>query len=157
MPNHFHLLAREEVDKGISDFMQRVGTSFAKYYNTKYRRVGNLFVKPFRARHVASDRYLRRVAEYIHLNPVELYEPDFKTGSVVSLYELHSKLHAYPYSSLREYHGVSRNTSSILNTALIDALRLTEHVPVTRLLEERREYYAELSMSGSVASGHFRT
>ncbi len=70
-PNHYHLLVLETNAGGISRFMQKLGTAYTMYFNTKYERSGGLFTRPFRSRHVADDRHLQHVVDYIHLNPGE--------------------------------------------------------------------------------------
>src|SRR3989338_8093959 len=80
MPNHFHLLIKETREAGISSFMRKLGTAYTMYFNIKYERSGGLFTRPFRARHIADDRYFQHVVSYIHLNPAELFERGWKEG-----------------------------------------------------------------------------
>src|SRR3989344_1709537 len=108
MPNHFHLLLKQTADNGISTFMQKLGTSFSMYYNTKYEHIGNVFIKPFRAKHVGKDDYFQHVIEYIHLNPAEIFEPRWKEGVVDDADALAGRLGEYPYSSLIDYRGEKR-------------------------------------------------
>ena len=42
MPNHFHLIAREIVEGGISAFMRKMG-GYASYFNKQIKRTGALF------------------------------------------------------------------------------------------------------------------
>lgn len=67
-PNHFHLLLKQRLDKGIEKFMQKVGNGYAKYYNNRYKRAGPLFRGPFRAFPVASNEKLLEISAYINLN-----------------------------------------------------------------------------------------
>ena len=67
-PNHFHLLLRQEAEKGIEKFMQRVGTGYTKYFNNKYKRSGVLFQGKFKSVHIDSNEYLLHVSAYINLN-----------------------------------------------------------------------------------------
>lgn len=60
MPNHFHLLIKEKADGGITTFMRKLGTAYTMYFNIKYQRTGNLFIKPFRSKHIADDIYIQR-------------------------------------------------------------------------------------------------
>ena len=38
MENHFHLLV--QIDSGMDRVMNKISTTYAKYYNTKYERIG---------------------------------------------------------------------------------------------------------------------
>lgn len=69
MSNHIHLLLKENVEKGISAYMQRLLTSYAMYFNKSMERSGSLFTNPFRAVLVDGDDYFLHVSRYIHLNP----------------------------------------------------------------------------------------
>ena len=72
MPNHFHILATENIDYGISKFMQKLSTAYSMYYNKKYNRTGSLFEGKFKAQHLNKDSYLKYIFSYIHLNPIKL-------------------------------------------------------------------------------------
>src|SRR3989344_2147647 len=144
MPNHFHLLLREISDRGISTFMQKVGTSFSMYFNIKRQHVGNVFIKPFRSKHIDDEQYLRHVAQYIHLNPVELFEREWKIGNVKNMQLLEEKFKAYLYSSLPDYEKVKRSESSILDSEAM--LMFDKRPPLRHILFEAAEYYADLQM-----------
>jgi len=126
MPNHFHLLLKDESEDGtgISKFMQRVGTAYAMYFNIPRERTGNLFVKPFRSKHVGEDGYFKRVSTYIHFNPIELSEKGWKEGRVENWQDLLSTLREYPYSSLIDYEaGNARPEAAILDFESMDLIR----------------------------------
>lgn len=72
MPNHFHLLVQEKIEKGISSYLQRIQNGYAKYFNTKYVKRGHLFQGAFRAVPVETDEQLLYLSAYIHRNPREL-------------------------------------------------------------------------------------
>ncbi len=111
MPNHFHLLIKETVEGGISAFMQRLGTSYAMYFNRKYSRSGGLFTSPFRSKHIPNDGYLRTVLNYIHINPLGLLSSDSEISDSVSL----EHLSKYPFSSLLDYEGVERQQGVLID------------------------------------------
>ena len=69
MPNHFHLLVREESEHGISNYLQRVQDGYTKYFNAKYKKSGHLFQGPFKAVHVKDNNQLLYLSSYIHKNP----------------------------------------------------------------------------------------
>jgi putative transposase len=127
MPNHFHLLLQEKIDGGISQFMQKLGTAYTMYFNIKNERVGGLFVKPFRSKHIHDDRYLQRVTQYIHLNPVELFERNWKTNPPVArrrLATLREQVLKYPYSSLFDYIETNKRPEiGILDPKAVSLLR----------------------------------
>jgi len=94
MPNHFHLLVRQESHGGISKFLSNFQNSYTRYFNTKNRRLGSLFMDQFKAVRIEDEDQLLHVSRYIHLNP-------FTSFVVKTLDELEE----YPWSSLREYLG----------------------------------------------------
>ncbi|MBJ7347822.1 MAG: transposase [Thermoleophilaceae bacterium] len=74
MPNHFHFVVRQRSAPTMADFMQRVMTSYAMYFNRRHKRTGPLFEGPYQGRLVDDDRYLQRVIAYVHLNPEHPFE-----------------------------------------------------------------------------------
>lgn len=140
MPNHFHLILEETVEGGITAFMQKLGTAYTMYFNGRYERIGNLFVKPFRSRHVDTDRYLQHLINYLHCNPAELYEPKWKTGDVKNLPALIKKLIEYPYSSFDAFEHKKTPTRAILDETVFGVARRT---PAKQMIREAREYYLE--------------
>lgn len=91
MPNHFHLLMKQTQDGGISRFLRLAVNSYAKFFNTKYKRAGSLFQDMFKAVHIESDEQLIHVSRYIHLNPL------------VSGLVRRDKFLDFPWSSLKAY------------------------------------------------------
>jgi len=141
MPNHFHLVLYEKTGTGISNFMRRLGIAYAMYFNIKNNRVGNLFVKPFRSKHLAHDEYFQHCMNYVHLNPIELLEPGWKQGIVREQSTLESRLIRYPYSSLPDlYLEGQRPEAAILGKEIHSLLQKR---PAVEMLSEAREYYAE--------------
>jgi len=115
MPNHPHFLLQERDYGGITTFMQKLLTAYTMFFNKKYERTGTLLSGRFKAVHVESDSHFRRVVNYIHANPAELYEPKWKEGIVRNEMQLKKKLLAYPYSSFPDYEGVERPHNLIVN------------------------------------------
>ncbi|MBI5456353.1 transposase [Candidatus Kaiserbacteria bacterium] len=146
MPNHFHILLQEITEGGITQFMRKVGTGYTMYFNIKNARVGNLFVKPFRSKHIDNDAYLRKVAQYIHLNPAELFEASWKQGKVKDLRALQKYLIEYPYSSFSAYAEKDRTQKNILNNELFSLIN-DNLPPIRELLTESTSYYKDLEVS----------
>ena len=144
MSNHFHLLLKEITAGGISSFMQKVGTAYTMYFNAKNERVGNLFLKPFRSRHISTDVYFQRVLQYVHCNPAELYEPGWKSGKVRNMKTLERKLLEYPYSSLSSYVR-GQVSHPILSK---EVFKVANHPTISRMLDDARSYYEEITRGG---------
>ena len=100
MPNHFHLLLsiKDETDieifmsntnsytkyLSISDLKQKeklkalfiskqfskLFSSYTQAYNKVYKRMGSLFMKNFKRKHITEEKYFLRLINYIHFNPV---------------------------------------------------------------------------------------
>ena len=89
MPNHFHFLVKQVLDRGISIFLSQLQNSYTKFFNTKYERFGPLFQGAFKAVRIESDEQLIHTSRYIHINPVVSGITD--------------SLETYEYSSYFEY------------------------------------------------------
>ncbi len=115
MPNHFHLLIKEKQENGISIFMEKLSTGYSMYFNKKYDRTGKLFEGRFRAEHLDSDEYLKYIFMYIHLNPVKIFDPNWKEQGVNDLLKIKDYLYTYNNSSYLDFLEVPRREVSILN------------------------------------------
>ncbi len=117
MPNHFHLLIKELRENGLSEFMHRLLTSYSMYFNIKYKRHGTLFEKPFKAKHLSTDNYLKYQYSYIHLNPIGIIDSGWKEKVIKDKGCAKDFLSKYKYSSYQDYCGVVRQEGLILNKA----------------------------------------
>ena len=71
MPNHFHFLIEQTGDTPISKLMSQVCTSYAKYLNLKYKKVGHVFQDKFKAVNIENNPQFMWTSAYIHMNPVK--------------------------------------------------------------------------------------
>ncbi len=71
MSNHYHLLIRQHSNISISNLIQKVCTSYVKYFNKKHGRIGHLFQDKYKAVLIENNDHLKLVINYIHDNPVE--------------------------------------------------------------------------------------
>ena len=92
LPNHFHLLV-ETPDGNLAEFMQRLATRYAKYFNWAHKKVGHVFQGRYGARLCDKEQYFLELVRYIELNPYRL-----KKGTL-------AKLGEWKWSSLRYYLG----------------------------------------------------
>ncbi len=115
MPNHFHILTTQVGDENISNFMQKLSTAYSMYFNKKYQRTGSLFEGKFKAQHLDTDRYLKYIFSYIHLNPVKLIQGDWKEVGIKNQGEAFTYLNTYRYSSYLDFLEEGRTQGKILN------------------------------------------
>ena len=107
MPNNFHLLLEETVEKGTAKFMQRLCGSMTAHFNAKYKEKGSIFQGSYKSRTVQSDSYLRQVIPYIMVkNVFELYPAGYKEAIKNFDKAWQWGTEEYIFSSLPEYGGV---------------------------------------------------
>ena len=116
MTNHFHLLIRQEVDGGVTKFMQKLGTGYSMFFNIKYQRQGALFGGAFKSNLLkADDRYMQHLFGYIHINPLDIKFSGWENKIKKSSGDLKKFLEFYRYSSYLDYIGKNRIEKNIIN------------------------------------------
>ena len=70
MTNHIHLLISPGHEESISRLMRVVGSRYAHYINSKYKRSGTLWEGRHKSSVVDSEGYLLKCYRYIERNPV---------------------------------------------------------------------------------------
>jgi hypothetical protein len=92
MPNHYHLLIRQEGEQQAGLLPRRIFNSYSKAFNRRYDHVGTLFEGRFKAVLIETDSHLLHLCRYIHANPV-------KDGMVETIKQ-------WPYSNYLEWVGL---------------------------------------------------
>ena len=115
MANHFHLLITQTEDSGITKFMQKLTTAYSMYYNNKYKRTGSLFEGKFKSKYINNDLYFKYLFSYVHLNPLKLFQCDYKEKGVRNKDHALIFLEKYKYSSYLDFLGVKRDENLILD------------------------------------------
>ncbi len=100
MPNHFHLMLRQNNDRSMSSFLQTIMTKYVAYFNKKYRRQGGLFQGRYKAVRISNENQYIYLTKYIHRNPL----PDHPARSDLA------GLQNYKYSSYGNYLGLFRQS-----------------------------------------------
>jgi len=117
MPNHFHILTTPLSEDGLSRFMQKLSTAYSMYFNETHKRTGGLFEGKFKSQHLETDRQLKYLFSYIHLNPIKLIDRKWKENGITDLKKSLEYLNTYSYSSFLDYIGEVRKEKAILNLA----------------------------------------
>lgn len=97
IPNHFHLLLKQNIDNGISKFLGNFQNSYVRYFNRKYDRIGPLFQGPFKSVKVDTEEQLLHLSRYIHLNP-------YSSAIINSINDIEK----YTWSSFHEYLNIAK-------------------------------------------------
>ena len=118
MPNHIHLLVRQNGESSPAQLISRLHTSYAMFFNKKYGKVGHLFQDRYKQKIVGDDSYLPTLVSYIHLNPV-------KDGLI-------DQPGRYKWSSYNEYY-YSGTSGGICDRKAIQDLGLTTLPSDTKL------------------------
>lgn len=105
MPNHYHLFLSPRVENGISLFMRKLNIGYAKYFNQKCERTGALFESRYKSVPVTEERHLLHLPYYIHLNPLDLFAPEWRDRRLEDYQKALDFLDTYRWSSFIDYCG----------------------------------------------------
>ena len=147
MPNHFHLILRQRINNGIPLFMQKLDTGYTMYFNQRCQRVGSLFQGSFKAILVTDDNYFVHLSRYIHTNPLEIIEPNWKTEGIHNWRKTNKFLEEYRWSSYPDYIG-KENFPSVTNRNLINRYfdNLTDYKKFVNEWCQNDDYIADLTL-----------
>ena len=108
MPNHFHLLLKQNTKDGVSKLLKQLTNAYTLYFNQKNDRVGGLMQGRFRAVGIDNESLFIHLVRYIHLNPV--VSPAHRSlgegGGITQ------DLNSYRWSSYGDYLGQSAELPS---------------------------------------------
>ncbi len=107
MPNHYHLLLRQRKDNGISEFMRKLGSGYANYFNLKHQRVGPLFQGKFKSVLVNEESQFLYIPFYIHSNPLDLSFPEWRNKNISETQKAIKFINNYKWSGHSDYAGES--------------------------------------------------
>ncbi|MFQ5541050.1 MAG: transposase [Candidatus Paceibacteria bacterium] len=114
MPNHYHMLVSEVAEGGMSLFMRKLNMGYSKYFNEKYDRSGVLWQGTFRKIHIKRDAHFMYIPYYIHLNPLDLVLPSWRTSCIQNTQKALNYLRKYRWSSFQDYNDIP-NMPSLIN------------------------------------------
>lgn len=127
MPTHIHLVLKQLREQGISTVMSNTLNSYTRYFNTKQRRRGPLWVGRFKSVHVETDEQLLHLTRYLHLNPT--------TADLVETPE------AWEWSSYHEYINPSASKYPFCQFSEMMAM---SSVRYKKFVEDQQDYQREL-------------
>lgn len=149
MDNHYHLLIEEIREGGITQFMQKFGTGYVRYFNDKHQRVGPLFQGRFKNVHVDDDLYLQYLLVYINvLNPANFVAPNWKEEGIGNITKILRYAKEYSWSSHQDYLGL-RNSIILekgIFSTLLDTPEAYSNLVNAVLLGKKHEAIAHLTL-----------
>lgn len=99
MPDHLHLLVRQQEPRAISSLMRKLSTAYSMYFHHQYHQLGTPFKSVYKAVLLTGDRETLHLSRFIHLNPA--------TAMVTNLGPIRTVVRnnpsQYPYSSYIYY------------------------------------------------------
>lgn len=135
MPNHFHIVLIShrsdlwaENYNPITEFMRKLSTAYAMYFNKKYSRTGSLFEGKFKSKNIGKDNYFNYLFSYIHLNPIKLIQFDWKENGIKNQKKALSYLMDFSYSSFQDFYGIPRKEGKIINKNSLPEFFKYDHV-----------------------------
>ncbi len=105
MPNHYHLMVRAYSSDGITKFMKKLNMGYSHYFNVRYKRQGTLFQGRYKSVAVTSHSHFLHLPYYIHLNPLDLYMPEWRDRNLSNHKKAMDFLEGYRWSSFLDYTG----------------------------------------------------
>ena len=107
MPNHYHILVSpiQEDSNDLSRFFTKLNVGYAKYFNIKYDRKGALFETRFKRIEVNSESHFIHLPYYIHSNPLDMTDHDWRKRRVENATAALEFLENYSWSSHKDYLG----------------------------------------------------
>lgn len=151
MTNHAHLLIKAENIQELSKFMQKVNSSYARYYNYMEKRVGYVFRDRFKSQAIMNEKQYYNCIRYIHLNPVKAKivekQEDYKYSSYI-IYQKRLKKKEKTESEKAELNYICNNNEEIKENFIeakndediddmIEEFIKTKKLKITEIFENR--------------------
>ncbi len=99
MPNHPHILISEEEVGNSSIFSKKIFGGYTMYFNKKNERSGVLFQGRSKIIPVNNDNHFLYLPFYIHLNPLDLFQPKWKDTGIKDIKGAMDFLENYKWSN----------------------------------------------------------
>ena len=104
MPNHYHLLVRQNSDTSISKWLKTVFNGYSQAINKQENRKGTIFEGRAKNKEITNEKHLMHLIRYIHCNPVQ-------AGIV-------TKAEEWEFSDYSDWIGIRKN--KLFNNHLLE-------------------------------------
>lgn len=106
MPNHPHILITEREAGFAGVFSRKVFGGYTMYFNEQNERNGVLFQGRTKIIRVKRDAHFIYLPFYIHLNPLDLFQSNWKKDGIKDINGAIKFLEEYRWSNLRDIIGI---------------------------------------------------
>lgn len=155
MPNHPHLLLNEKKGGNAGKFSRKVFGGYTKYFNEQKKRSGVLFQGRSKIIPILEEKHFLFIPFYIHLNPLSLFQSDWKECGIRNVKGAMKFLEEYKWSNYRDIIGVGdKEFAHITNRKLFFETFDTDENGYKEAIEEwlKGDEYREISKVGHAMS-----
>jgi putative transposase len=99
--------------------MKKLNGGYAKYFNEKNKRTGTLFERKLKSILIENQAHFIHLPYYIHLNPLDLIEPEWRERKIKDFKKTMKFLDQYRWSSHLDYLGKTNFPSIIQRNFLL--------------------------------------
>ena len=158
MSNHLHILIKFKEQRDLSNYMHKINTSYAIYYNKRHNRQGYVYKDRFHTQIIKNINHLRNAVIYIHNNPVKAQicskAKDYKFSSYVSYWKDRKNNVIQIFESKKQYKEMHDNddiqiecisdfeeiSNEDINIILIEYLR-KKNITIDELKEDKEKLF----------------
>lgn len=123
MPNHFHILIKEIVNRGASLFSMKNTAGYTRYFNETNDRSGVLFQGRTKIIPVKNNSYFLWLPFYILANPLDLFQPEWKEKGLKNPKKAFNFLLNYKWSN---FPSLFYGTTSTENNLFYETFNTTK-------------------------------
>lgn len=124
--SHHHDVLISNTEDGISKYLQKLHTGFAKYLNLKYGRKTALFARRYKIVPIRTEFQLHAVIKYVNIkNTLDVYRPDWINKGLKDRSEAINFLNNYQFSSLPDLTG-KRNSKLLAPREILEQYLIKE-------------------------------
>ena len=141
MDNHLHLVIKEQKET-ISQIIKKIATSYAYYFNHKYKRIGHLFQDRYKSETIEDDPYLLSAIRYVHHNPEKAgitKKEKYKWSSYRNYMDILN-----PYTEVPEIKEILEMFSSDIEKALKEFIHYSNQYEDRNFLEMEETIKSEI-------------
>lgn len=137
MPNHPHIMLAEKEEGSTGRFSRKIFGGYTKYFNEQNDRSGVLFQGRSKIILVQKEAHFLYLPFYIHLNPLDLFQPGWKEKGIKDVRGAMKFLEEYRWSNYRDIIGKGDGEfSSVTNKELFFEMFQTSAKEYKKDLEE---------------------